>query len=318
MQKVRVVYAPNQTELSAVRRRIKEHDEEKVKEALLDFLSELAICGEEETSAFNGSEFAAQISVEAHAFFSEQKKHYNEIYMQPLMWILTTIHWRLEREAMKTEGQTFDKTYYAGCSFGEFWAITYNLYENKKINLLEAVFLAYFRGKTMRDCIKSFENNKNTEFGKAIFKPANSDEKQMILQNVSELEKYFNRPIGKLYLRNGLCCFFGAEHSLKGLARKFKGRFIPSMPFHSKYLLKAGRDFVGKLNKSQEFKSKVDMLALLSEDVITNKAQSPDKPCLLGGIFVKGFYDDLDENSLFDAINQKTNPEENEVSFVYL
>lgn len=207
--------------------------------------------------------------------------------LQAVAWCLNTILCDMEREKLEKDGITIKRAYYAGASFGEFWAATYSTYYiTWKIILIRLIYFAYLRGEMMQSVVDSQPKG---HFSKLIIPiDANSE--------IRAWEEYFKQYQYGWMVQDGgkdnpdkaYLCIFGTTASLESVhpdpPRKMK--MLPSIPFHSKFLREVAEEY--------GLRSTLPYIAKVSDSFI------PVQPIGLldreiGPIVTRGFYTPFDE-----------------------
>lgn len=132
---------------------------------------------------------------------------------QACMWLLCTIFC----DNLKLPDKK--NVFYSGVGFGEFWALTYRMYQNGQISFREALWLTKTRGDRMslltepyyRISVKE-ENRKN--LNALISKKSN---------------------VGMLSLKNNRYYLYGTQRDLDKIAKSYKVQLENSIPYFTQY-----------------------------------------------------------------------------------
>lgn len=260
----RVYYAPNQSDLPHLAKRLRNNS---VVKAFLRELNEVDVNDQTDEMAIYKETLRRTQFLLADKTYKMPSKENG--YWQAVMWVLCMVMCKLKELDELREV----KRYYAGSSFGEFWAITYDLYLRKEITIVKAVNLAYLRGIAM--------GNYHEGFAKIIVPVA-------ISEKILKLAKEKNIIYGTFSRINSIFGVFGKKKDLQGIADELNIDAYDSIPFHSEYLYTAGKEY------SRNFDG-----FSMGDAVIT------DKEGTISQQIHEGFYTNLNEIELLDAIQER-------------
>jgi len=210
----------------------------------------------------------------------------NNALCQACQWVLTSIHCYLKKKEWRDLYGYSDEElmeYYAGSSFGEFWAVTYADVLEGNLSIAEAIKMAYKRGEIMEKVAKT-QNFVEMHLEKC------SGQDLILLSNFEKMGAYVG--IGSVHYSDGSISLFGTKDQLSDISKKLGVRLVPSIPFNSHYLFNAAIEFSYFVNCQEGNKQ-------LSDVVLTDKITK-----FIPGILAQQFYISLNELGLKRKIGE--------------
>jgi len=290
MDKLVVFYAPNQADFFRTLKKIKRYKSSEIVPVYIELFERV----EKSFQSEGLGDDCEQQSIIANVKETLWKLIFEEGYRiskgdnalwQAYLWALLTINCAMEKKRARVKDDS-DRIFYAGCSFGEYWAITYAMYISGRMSAYDAILLAYYRGEEMMKIV----SESSCSYAKIVL-PGSMDAYE---DEISSFERERRLILGRLVLEDGTLCLFGPNPPLMYLAKTLGVKEITSIPFHSYYLFSAGKRFV------ERFIQKGMNLEGLCENVITDRTNN-----YLPEIVAQEFYTSLDERKVLRSIEEK-------------
>ena len=154
----------------------------------------------------------------------------NEGEKQSFMWILCTIF--CDTFQLPDNKSIF----YTGIGFGEFWALTYRMYQVGKISLQEGIYLSKIRGDRMTLLTDSFYEVHVRE-----------SKKQTLYALLPK-----NGKVGVLALKKNQYYLYGKKDDLEKVVKHYNVTMQESIPYFSSYLLDFANAFAKRFPCGEE------------------------------------------------------------------
>ena len=212
-----IVLAPDLVELPRLIDNIRLFYSHKFREIKLARLIDLAKKSyKAEEDAENICHYFDEIMAKMKWIFSHKGKvdFKNEGEKQACMWLLCTL--LCDNFQLPNKKNVF----YTGVGFGEYWALTYRMYQLGQISFREAVWLTKSRGERMSLLMDKY------------YMVTIKEEDRSFLCNM--LPK--NSKVGILTLKQNRHYLYGTEEELKRVAKHYKVEMKESLPYFSQYI----------------------------------------------------------------------------------
>lgn len=194
---------------------------------------------------------------------------------QPVIWCLDTLLCNLQRKRLIRKGNKIEDFFFAGCSFGEYWAVTFGqLYLKENWELSDIIYMTYRHGAMMDEVMKS------DIYCKATFPTEKLVE---LSENYSSLCEglrwgWQRHKWGWLILNKGTVYLFGRQSDFECMKAEPYVRITKSVPFHSKYLMDMSKEFIAEFPKLKGIN--------VSNAIITNKISKDISEILMQNIYM--------------------------------
>ena len=132
---------------------------------------------------------------------------------QACMWLLCTIFC----DNLKLPDKK--NVFYSGIGFGEFWALTYRMYQNGQISFREALWLTKTRGDRMSLLTEKYY--------RISVKEVNRKNLNALISKKSN--------VGMLSLKNDHYYLYGTQRDLDKVAKSYKVKLEDSIPYFTQY-----------------------------------------------------------------------------------
>ena len=139
--------------------------------------------------------------------------------------------------------------FYSGIGFGEFWALTYRMYQNGQISFREAIWLAKLRGDRMSLLTEKYY--------RIIVKEENKKTLNAMISKHSN--------IGMLTLKNNKYYLYGTQRDLEKIAKFYKLEMQESIPYFTQYFSQFIRTYAKRFPYAE---STIDSQLILSKEAI--------------------------------------------------
>lgn len=160
---------------------------------------------------------------------------------QACMWLLCTMF--CDNLNLPNEKNIF----YSGIGFGEFWALTYRMYQTGQISFREAIWLTKTRGDRMSMLTERYY--------KIVVKEEN---KQNLYSKISK-----NSNIGILTLKNNRYYLYGTQRDLEKVSKAYKLEMQESIPYFTQYYSQFIRSYAKRFPYAE---STIDSQLILSKE----------------------------------------------------
>jgi len=164
---------------------------------------------------------------------------------QACMWLLCTIY--CDNMMLPNRKNVF----YSGVGFGEFWALTYRMYQLEQISFREAIWLAKRRGDRMSLIMEPYYTvsvrEKKKEYLYALLP------KKSKIGILSTTRHYYH--------------LYGTQEELRRVAEYYKAEVKESIPFFSSYLLNFVRPYAERFPMADQEPDTQLILSRQTEDI---------------------------------------------------